>query len=67
MHRRKEFLHVMPKAQSMKENTAELDFGKIKNFCSADILLRECCWLVSFNCMNFKDLGLVHSLPGNVL
>ena len=61
---------MMPKAQSMKENTAELDFGKIKNFCSANILLRECCWLVrnwSCNCMNFKDLGLALSLPENVL
>lgn len=74
---------MTPKAQSMKENTAKLNFNKIKNFCSAKIPLRE-CWLVYFsykviwapllvnnclisNCMNFKELDFVRSLPTNIL
>lgn len=34
---------MTPKAQYMKENITDLDFGKIKDFCSVNIVLRECC------------------------
>lgn len=49
----KELLDTTPKAQSMKENTAKLDFGKIKNLGSAKIPLRE-CWLVF---CSYKTIG----------
>lgn len=37
----KELLDMTPKAQSLKENTAKSNFGKIKNSFSAMLLLRE--------------------------